>query len=113
MVSAPFSTRKKSSVSGWECQTNSPFTFTTMTSWPLNWLTILGDQWSENSASLSARRTGAVMPQTLSGEQTREQLRTFGVGYAVDACRTEMALERRDHHLGKHVHRWRHAVAEA
>src|SRR3569623_393598 len=101
MVSAPFSTRKKSSVSGWECQMNSPFTFTTMTSWPLNWLTIFGDQWSENSTSLSARRTGAAMVETLPGELAREQLRAYGVGYAAGACRATRALRSVD--IGRYV----------
>src|SRR6266576_2190141 len=53
MSSTPFRTRKKSSVSSCLCQTNSPFTFTTMTSQLLNWVTVRGDQCSENVASFS------------------------------------------------------------
>src|SRR5687767_444746 len=55
IVSRPLRTRKKSSVSGCECQTNSPFTLTTMRSWPLNWPTVRGWKVSVKVESLSAR----------------------------------------------------------
>src|SRR5262245_21085443 len=55
MSSFPLGTRKKSSVSSCLCQTNSPFTFTTITSWALSCATVLGDQYSENVASFSVR----------------------------------------------------------
>ncbi len=59
MVSRPLRTKKKSSVSGCECQTNSPCTFTTMTSWPLKPATTRGDHCSPKLASLAARSTGS------------------------------------------------------
>ena len=46
---------KKSSVSSCLCQTNSPSTFTTMTSQSLNLVTVRGDQCSENVDSFSAK----------------------------------------------------------
>src|SRR6185503_21168686 len=55
MSSMPFRTRKKSSVSSCLCQTNSPFTFTTMTAQLLNCVTVRGDQCSENVDSFSDR----------------------------------------------------------
>src|SRR5262245_18512937 len=55
MSSFPLRTRKKSSVSSCLCQTNSPFTFTTIRSWALSCATVLGDQYSENVASFSVR----------------------------------------------------------
>jgi RNA polymerase sigma-70 factor (ECF subfamily) len=55
MRSRPCSTRKKSSVSACECQTNSPFTFTTMMSYSLNCATVRGAQWSPNCDSFSNR----------------------------------------------------------
>src|SRR5512138_4023341 len=55
MSSRPFRTRKKSSVSSCLCQTNAPFTFTTMTSQSLNCVTVRGDQCSENEDSFSDR----------------------------------------------------------
>src|SRR5512146_140814 len=63
MSSRPLSTRKKSSVSSCLCQTNSPSTFTTMTSQALNCATVRGDQWSENVASFSERSTLSFMPR--------------------------------------------------
>src|ERR1700726_136907 len=53
MSSVPFRTRKKSSVSSCLCQTNSPCTFTTMTSQSLNCVTVRGDQCSANVDSFS------------------------------------------------------------
>jgi hypothetical protein len=44
-------------VSSCLCQTNSPRTFTTMMSKSFNRATVRGFQWSENSASFSARLT--------------------------------------------------------
>src|SRR3981081_4751078 len=61
MSSTPRRTRKKSSVSSCLCQTNSPFTFTTMTSQLLNWATARGDQFSENVASFSDRSILSLM----------------------------------------------------
>src|SRR6266699_200597 len=61
MSSTPFRTRKKSSVSSCLCQTNSPFTFTTMTSQLLNWLTTRGDQYSENLANFSDKSMLSLM----------------------------------------------------
>src|SRR5258708_22987358 len=61
MSSTPFRTRKKSSVSSCLCQTNSPFTFTTMTSQLLNWATTQGDQCSENVASCSDKSILSLM----------------------------------------------------
>ena len=48
---------KKSSVSGWACQTNSPFALTTITSWPLKAATIFGDQCSLKAESFCSRLT--------------------------------------------------------
>src|SRR5690606_23634655 len=55
IVSRPFSTRKKSSVSSCLCHTNSPLTFTIRMSLPLYCPTTRGCQCSENVESLSAR----------------------------------------------------------
>ncbi len=76
MVSLPLSTRKKSSVSACECQTNSPLTFTTIRSWPLNAPTTRGAQCSSNCASLSARLI--LSPMAASG--VRENVDVFPAG---------------------------------
>ncbi len=55
IVTLPFSTRKKSSVSSCLCQVNSPFSLATIRSWPLNWPTTRGCQGSLKVASFSAR----------------------------------------------------------
>jgi hypothetical protein len=49
------------------CQTNGPFSFTTMTSWPLNRVTVLGAKWSENWLSLSERLMLSAMIASILG----------------------------------------------
>lgn len=39
----------------WLCQVNSPLTLTTITSWPLKVVTVLGDQCSSNCESWAQR----------------------------------------------------------
>jgi len=56
---------KKSSVSGCECHTNSPLSFTTKSSLPLYTPTIFGDQWSEKVASFPARLMAASISRLL------------------------------------------------
>ena len=56
----PMSTKKRSSVSSWWCQTNSPLTLTTMMSCPLNRATVRGDQCSSKDASFCSRLTTPV-----------------------------------------------------
>src|SRR6267142_1901503 len=60
-VEHAFEDEKKSSVSSCLCQTNSPFTFTTMTSQLLNWAMARGDQCSENVASSSDKSILSLM----------------------------------------------------
>src|SRR5262245_31221630 len=82
MTRLPLRTRKKSSVSACECQTNSPFTFTTITSCPLNCATILGDQCSENAESFSLRLMAVGMVECTPNQRRAPGVEEPGMGEA-------------------------------